>query len=227
MFTHSDYLNFIPIVLCAGFGTRLKPLTNYIPKAACPIINKPVAFLNIEIFFKAGFEKVHCNTHYLDSEVRNELSRAARHYGYDPARIVFWHEAEILETGGGIARIYNELIKQEKSNAEKDLIVVSGDIAADFPLLSMIEKWQTKNEDEVALMCTRKTSQVRKDATWVSKDKRYVLGFGSQFSRNESAIACVFTTHQIIGKDLLKYAKIEKNLALICFIRAPYPRKKI
>lgn len=42
---------FIPIVLCAGFGTRLKPLTNFISKAACPIINKPVSFTNIEQFF--------------------------------------------------------------------------------------------------------------------------------------------------------------------------------
>ena len=75
--------------------------------------------MNIEIFLKAGFEKVHCNTHYLDAEVRNELTQAAIHYGYDPSRIVFWHEEEVLETGGGIVRIYQDLVGQNNENKEK------------------------------------------------------------------------------------------------------------
>ena len=218
MIAKNDLNNFIPIVLCAGFGKRLKPLTNYIPKVACPIINKPAAFLNIEIFFKAGFEKVYCNTHYLETEVRNELNKAAEYFGYDPARIVFWHEEEILETGGGISRIYHELLKKENIQG-KNAIVISGDIVADFPLEYMLDKWNNRQENDFALMCTKETPEIRKDATWVSKDGNYVIGFGGNFENKENAIPKVFTNHQIIGKELLNCVKIEKKSSIDIYYR--------
>ncbi len=235
MLTKNDLNNFIPIVLCAGYGTRLKPLTNYIPKVVCPIINKPAAFLNIEIFLKAGFEKVHCNTHYLDNEVRNELISAAKYYGYDPSRIVFWHEEEILETGGGISHIYHELLKSNNF-CSKDAIIVSGDIVADFPLEFMIEKWKNKQQNDFALMCSKETLHTRKDATWVSKDEKYVLGFGENFEKKEFAIPKVFTNHQIIGQELLNNVGIEKKSSIDIYYRKaisagknilniPYPNK--
>ncbi|KAB8038889.1 hypothetical protein GCL60_08510 [Silvanigrella paludirubra] len=214
MLDKNDLDSFIPIVLCAGFGTRLKPLTNFIPKVVCPIINKPVAFLSIEIFLKAGFKKVHCNTHYLAKEVQQEIIEAAKYFGYDPNQIIFWHEEDILETGGGIARIYHEITKNENDNIGKDAIVVSGDIAADFPLENMINKWKNKNSDDWALMCTHDTDNIRKDATWVSHNNNYVLGFGSNFKPNENAIAKVFTTHQIISKDLLNIVEVEKKSSI-------------
>ncbi len=235
MLTKNDLNNFIPIVLCAGYGTRLKPLTNYIPKVVCPIINKPAAFLNIEIFLKAGFEKIHCNTHYLNNEVRNELISAAKYYGYDSSRIVFWHEEEILETGGGISHIYHELLKN-KNFCGKDAIIVSGDIVADFPLEFMIENWKNKQETDFALMCSKETPQNRKDATSVSKDEKYVLGFGENFEKKELAIPKVFTNHQIIGQNLLNSVGIEKKSSIDMYYRKalstgknilniPYPNK--
>lgn len=226
MLNKNDLDNFIPIVLCAGFGTRLKPLTNFIPKVVCPIINKPVAFLSIEIFFKVGFEKVHCNTHYLDYEVRTELTEAAKFYGYDPSRIVFWHEDEILETGGGIARIYHEVIKLEKSTKGKDAIIVSGDIAADFPLEQMINTWKKKQPNDYALMCTRDTEKTRKDATWVTKNNEFILGFGGDFKATEETIAKVFTTHQILSKDLLNIVEVQKKSSIEIYYKKAMSLKK-
>jgi NDP-sugar pyrophosphorylase family protein len=235
MLTKNDLNNFIPIVLCAGFGTRLKPLTNYIPKVVCPIVNKPAAFLSIEIFLKAGFEKVHCNTHYLNNEVRNELIQAAKYFGYDSSRIIFWHEEKILETGGGISRIYHELLKKENFRG-KDAIVVSGDIIADFPLEFMLAKWKKKHKNDFALMCTKETPEIRKDATWVSNNEKYVLGFGENFDEKENAIAKVFTNHQIISQELLNCVEIEKKSSIDIYYRRalsigknilnlPYPNK--
>lgn len=218
MLTKNDLNNFIPIVLCAGYGTRLKPLTNYIPKVVCPIINKPAAFLNIEIFLKAGFEKVHCNTHYLDNEVRSELILAAKYYGYDPSQIVFWHEEKILETGGGISRIYHELLKN-KNFYGKDAIIVSGDIVSDFPLEMMLETWKNKQKNDFALMCSKETPEIRKDATWVSKDEKYILGFGENFEKKEFAIPKVFTNHQIIGQELLNSVGVEKKSSIDMYYR--------
>ncbi|BBH51658.1 nucleotidyltransferase family protein [Fluviispira sanaruensis] len=214
-----DTSKYIPVVLCAGFGSRLKPLTQYLPKVICPILDTPVAFLSIEIFLQAGFEKVHCNTHYLAYETQKELTSTAIKKGYDPARIIFWHEENILETGGGISRIFHSLINEDPANSNKDLIVVSGDIAAQFPLENMLFKWEIKSSEELALMCTKELNYFRKDATWVSKDLKYVLGFGENFQSNEEKTPRIFTTHQIISHKILINSPIEKKSSIDLFFR--------
>ncbi|WP_186646407.1 nucleotidyltransferase family protein [Fluviispira vulneris] len=214
-----DTSKYIPVVLCAGFGTRLKPLTQYLPKVICPVLDTPVAFLSIEIFLKAGFEKVHCNTHYLAFDTQKELTSSAIKKGYDPARIIFWHEEEILETGGGISRIFHSLKNEDPANSDKDIIVVSGDIAAQFPLTEMIYKWENKESEELALMCTKELNYFRKDATWVTKDLKYVIGFGENFQSNEDKIPRIFTTHQIISHKILINSFIEKKSSIDLFYR--------
>lgn len=214
---------FIPIVLCAGFGTRLKPLTNYIPKVVCPLINKPFAFYNIEKLFQAGFETVHCNTHYLPDIVRKELTLACEYFGYDPKRIRFWHEDNILETGGGIARIFQELTKEDPTNKNKDLLVVSGDIVADFPLETMMQRWKKKKKEEKALLCTKELKEFRKDATFVTLDEGRVEGFGENFFKQntdkEKMKAKLFSNHQIIDSEVVFQSPIEKKSSIDLFYR--------
>ncbi len=213
---------YIPIVLCAGFGTRLKPLTEYIPKVVCPLIDKPFAFYNIEKFFKAGFKTVHCNIHYLPDVVKAELISACEFFGYSSNRIRFWHEDDILETGGGITRIFKELCAENPDYLNKDLIVISGDIVADFPLEKMIERWENKVGNELALMCTRNLLQMRKDATFVSEDLTQVLGFGEKFfqlEKNKKLVAKLFTNHQIISGNIVNKCIVEKKSSIDLFYR--------
>jgi NDP-sugar pyrophosphorylase family protein len=212
--------NFIPIVLCAGFGTRLKPLTDYFPKAVCPIGDKPSAFLHIEQFFKMGFEKVYCNVFYLKEIVMAELKSCAIYFGYDPTRIVFYQEDSILETGGGILNIFEDLKKKDVRNSKKDVIVVSGDIVSSFSFKRMVYAWQNKTEDELALMCVKKTDEPRKDATWFDEGMSRIMGFGGDFISSQSeGSGCVgehleknichgvFTNHQIISHKVLNETK--------------------
>jgi NDP-sugar pyrophosphorylase family protein len=212
---------FIPIVLCAGLGTRLKPLTEYIPKVVCPLIDKPLAFYNIEKFLKMGFQTVHCNVHYLSEIVESELIEACKYFGYDPRRIRFWYEKDLLETGGGIARIYQELAQEAKSNLKKDLIVVSGDIVADFPLSEMILRWEKRDSHEMALMCTKKLLLDRNDATYVCENENYIIGFGEKFGSNlkRPNNKKLFTNHQIIHYSVVNASKVIKNSSIDLFFR--------
>lgn len=213
---------YIPIVLCAGFGTRLKPLTNYIPKVVCPLIDKPFAFYNIEKFFKFGFSTVHCNTHYLPDIVKNEIMSACNFFGYNPNRVRFWNEDNILETGGGIARIYKELCQENPSNRKKDLLVVSGDIVADFPLEDMVSTWEQRQESEQALMCTKNLKTPQKDATYICNNQNHILGFGENFflqSKLENITAKNFTNHQIISGSIVVNSNLEKKSSIDLFYR--------
>jgi mannose-1-phosphate guanylyltransferase len=221
--------HFIPIVLCAGFGTRLRPLTNYLPKVACPLMNKPFAFYSIEKFFQAGFEIVHCNLHYLSDVVQDEILSACEYFGYKKERIRFWREEVILETGGGISHIQHALCAEDEKNSHKDLIVVSGDVVADFPLRDMILTWQNRKPTENALMCTLAMKDFRKDFTAVSPDGKLVLGFGESFLASNSEIEAnrrIFSNHQIISAQLVSQSAIEKKSSVDLFYREVLKEKK-
>lgn len=220
---------FIPIVLCAGFGNRLRPLTRFFPKVVCPIIDKPFAFYNIEIFFRAGFESVFLNVHYLADEVQEELKRAATHFGYDSRRLVFFNEPEILETGGGIVRIFSELTKKYSQFKTRDLLVVSGDIISEFPLERMIERWLMREAHEQALMCSLDEGKMRSDATWISSDGQEVIGFGSVFfseAQRCGGLSRVFSNHQIISGEFISQSQVEKKSSIDLIYREILKRKE-
>lgn len=85
------------VLLAAGFGTRLRPLTDTIPKCLVPIHGRPLLGYWFDLLFKAGIERVLVNTHYLPDPVR-EFVRTSPWRD----RIELVHEAEILGTGGTI-----------------------------------------------------------------------------------------------------------------------------
>ena len=86
------------MILAAGFGTRLRPLTNTIPKALLPIAGRPLIEYGL-LFLKAhGIEEVVINLHHLGEKIRATLGDGSI-YGL---RISYSPEEPILESGGGI-----------------------------------------------------------------------------------------------------------------------------
>jgi dTDP-glucose pyrophosphorylase len=218
--------NYIPIVLLAGFGTRLRPLTHFIPKVICPIHDKPLAFYVIEFLFNQGFDEVHVNTHYKAWLVKEELEKARLRFGYQRKKITYWFEKDILETGGGIQRIYNELLKDDPSTEHKDLIITSGDILGDFPFQEMKEAWEHKERGGKAMMATKILDIARKDVTWVSKEG-IIVGFGKDRDPEENFEPRLFTNYQILSKEVLQYQKeVRKISSIDLFYRAILKREK-
>lgn len=196
--------HFIPIVLCAGFGKRLRPLTEFVPKTVCPVGPYPVAYRRIKDLLVAGFEEVHCNLHHLGKFAENEIVACLIQDGFKKENVRFWYESEILETGGGIARISHALKSESAAYAEKDLLVCSGDIVGELPLKEMIGAWEKRTKDlDRALMVTKKLFEKRNDVTWISKDESFVLGFGQDLSSGAGTQSCLFTNYQILSHRLV------------------------
>jgi mannose-1-phosphate guanylyltransferase len=86
------------MLVTAGFGTRLAPLTDLLPKAAVPVANRPVAAFAIDHLHRAGVRDFVLNTHHLPGE----LERAVRAAAPSDVRLSFVHEPVILGTGGGV-----------------------------------------------------------------------------------------------------------------------------
>ena len=105
------------MVLAAGLGTRLRPITYEIPKPMVPVLDRPVMGHILDLLAKHGFEEVIANLHYFPDTIR-------KHFG---DRIAYRFEEELLGTAGGV-RACREFFGDEP------FLVISGDALTDIDL---------------------------------------------------------------------------------------------
>ena len=86
------------MVLAAGLGTRLRPVTDMLPKPLVELNGRTLLDHAIDRLAEAGVEHVVVNTHYMAAKVTAQLARREQ-----PPFIEISHEPELLETGGGVA----------------------------------------------------------------------------------------------------------------------------
>src|ERR1700740_2121101 len=85
-------------VLGAGLGTRLRPLTDLVPKPLLPIFGKPIISFALDHLIAHGVERFVINTHHLPEQL-NRLFDSGFYRGREVHLI---YEPALLETGGGI-----------------------------------------------------------------------------------------------------------------------------
>ncbi|MCP8689129.1 N-acetylmuramate alpha-1-phosphate uridylyltransferase MurU [Marinobacterium sedimentorum] len=113
------------MILAAGLGTRMRPLTLTTPKPLLRVGGKALIEYHIERLVAAGFDEIIINHAWLGAQIEAYLGEGAR-YG---ARICYSAEGEPLETGGGIFRVLDWL-----SPHGSPFVVVNGDVFTDYPL---------------------------------------------------------------------------------------------
>lgn len=88
------------MVMAAGVGSRLEPLTRNIPKPLVPVLNKPVMDILLQKLKNYGVESVIANTHYLGEQIQKRYTQNS------PADIDFHyiHEEELSGTAGGVKK---------------------------------------------------------------------------------------------------------------------------
>jgi NDP-sugar pyrophosphorylase family protein len=137
-------------VLAAGLGTRLRPLTEDLPKPLIPIFQKPLITFALDHLIDLGVERFVINTHK-----RAELFKNSFHDNeYEGHPVTLLHEPDLLETGGGI------------KNAERYLgndlfLTYSGDILTDVNIQALTdEHFRCGNDVTLALRNTNLASDV-------------------------------------------------------------------
>jgi mannose-1-phosphate guanylyltransferase len=108
------------MVLAAGLGTRLRPLTYEITKPMVPVLDRPVMEHIIELLSKHSLEQVIANLHYFPDSIRE-------HFG---SRISYHYEPELLGTAGGVRACADFL-------GDESFLVISGDALTDIDLTAM------------------------------------------------------------------------------------------
>lgn len=91
------------MILAAGKGDRLRPLTNEIPKPLIPVANRPLIEYNLALLKRHGIREVAINLHYLGEMIREHLGDGSR-FGL---KIHYSEEPTLLGTGGGIKKLHS------------------------------------------------------------------------------------------------------------------------
>lgn len=111
------------MILAAGLGTRLRPMTNAIPKPLLPVAGTPLIVWNLLLLKRHGFHEVVINLHHLGPMIQQALGDGSR-YGM---RIIYSQEPVILGTGGGIKQA-------EPHFSGEPVLVLNGDTLFELDL---------------------------------------------------------------------------------------------
>jgi NDP-sugar pyrophosphorylase family protein len=136
------------IILSAGFGTRLSPYTDTLPKALIPYKKIPMINLQIERLKKEGIDEIVVNTHHHSEKLEDYFSK--KNFGI---KISLIRENKILGTGGGI------LNAREYFKDEEYFLVMNVDIDTDMYLQKIISYHRSVNPFATLAVQKRKTKR--------------------------------------------------------------------
>jgi len=112
------------VILAAGYGARLRPLTYSVPKPLVPLCNRPLIGWAVELYLASGVHDLIVNLHHLPDAIERYLLEQYAHR----ASFFFSFEESILGTGGALRRV-RALLENER-----DFFLVNGDTVQFTPL---------------------------------------------------------------------------------------------
>ncbi len=154
------------MILAAGLGTRLRPLTYTMPKPMVPVLNRPLIGWAIEAFLGLGVDEIVINLHHLPGSLESYVMQT---YG-DRMRFHFSFEEEILGTSGGIRRV------RERLENPDGFYLVNGD-TVQMPPYQKLREARDRADAIAALTLRHPPANDRFTAVWI--DAGRITGFGS------------------------------------------------
>ena len=174
-------------ILGAGLGTRLRPLTENIPKPLLPIGGRPIITYAMEHLRAIGVRRFIVNTHHC----AEKYAKAFPDGNWQGIPITFRHEPVLLDTAGGIKNIEDLIADEER------IIVYNGDIITNLPLAPLIAgHFKLKTSVTLALRSSGPLLNVNIDQDGFVCDMRHTL-------KNPGMRSCLFAGIYIVEKDFL------------------------
>ncbi len=152
------------MILAAGLGTRLRPLTDLISKPMVPIVNKPVMAHIIELLKKLNFEEIIVNLHWYPEAIKNYFKDGAA-FGVN---IHYSYEDKLLGTAGGVKNAKDFF-------GNKTFLIMSGDALTDIDLKDLIKFHKQKNR-----LCTMVLTTVDEPSAYgvvILNEEKRITGF--------------------------------------------------
>ena len=161
------------ILLCAGKGTRFRPVTDAIPKPLLPFLNVPVAAAHLERLQQAGIGEVAVNLHHLGDQIERRLSEQTAR----SPQLTFFREPVLLGTAGALRNAATFL-------SGSDFLVVNSDAAISPSYAELIRRHRVSGR-AATLLVTENRYPDRYTPLQSEGDR--VTGFGAGNGRPRSA----------------------------------------
>ena len=182
------------LILCAGYGKRLNPITLDIPKPLLKVDNICVLEKSINLIQELGIKNILLNTFYLKEQIVNYIN--TNHFDFNIK--VIDDGNEILNTGGGILNMMN-------NSNDENFLVFNPDTIWNLDYLNEIENMEkiffSKNLDNLLLLVNQKLSfDQNLKGDFNLDDNKIKKGIVNSF---------IYTGCQILNKKLFKSYKVE------------------
>ena len=155
------------MVLAAGLGTRLRPLTYEITKPMVPVLDRPVMEHILDLLARHGIEDVIANIHYFPETVEAHFGR----------RISYSFEPELLGTAGGVR-------KCAEFFGGQSFLVISGDALTDIDLTALIRRHH--DAGGVATLAVKQVADPREYGVVLHDREGRITGFQEKPKRDEA-----------------------------------------
>jgi len=177
------------MILAAGFGKRMLPLTKKVPKPLIKVGPKNLLERSIEILIKIGINELVLNTHHLSKEIENFLKK--KRYGISIG--IIREKKELLDTGGGI-------LNATKQFKNEPFFVLNPDTIWNknyYEELKILENFYLKTNKPVLLLVNKNNSY--------DKSFKGDFNFGNkQIITRDTNNQYIFTGAQIINRSIFE-----------------------
>jgi mannose-1-phosphate guanylyltransferase/mannose-1-phosphate guanylyltransferase/phosphomannomutase len=146
------------MVLAAGLGTRLRPLTYEITKPMVPVLDRPVMAHIVDLLDRHGFDEVIANLHYFPDSIRE----------YFGDRLSYRFEEELLGTAGGVRNCADFF-------GDDTFLVISGDALTDIDLTRFVARH--REAGGVATLAVKQVSDTREYGVVLHDADGRITGF--------------------------------------------------
>jgi mannose-1-phosphate guanylyltransferase len=146
------------MVLAAGLGTRLRPLTYEITKPMVPVLDRPVMEHIVDLLDRHSFEQVIANLHYFPETIRDHFGERL-HYHYEP---------ELLGTAGGVRACADFF-------GDEAFLVISGDALTDIDLGALAARH--REAGGIATLAVKRVTDTREFGVVLHDREGRVTGF--------------------------------------------------
>jgi mannose-1-phosphate guanylyltransferase len=180
------------MVLAAGKGTRLFPLTGEIPKPMAPVVGKPIVQHIFELLAQAGVGEIHVNVHHLADAVLDAYGDTTYVNG---TRVCVTREEQLMGTAGGVKRIADRF--------DETFVVIMGDALTDVDLREVVAFHRER--DALATLALMRVADTSRYGVVELDSQRNLVGFQEKPDPSEARSNLANTGIYVLEPEALRY----------------------